>query len=87
MNWKNNSWLEIKQLAKSTAELFSVDWPHYGQQKLPDSQYWRFLNANVPSISNYPPGKFHLNNSLDTIFTSVNFAVPFTDLRVRGKNA
>lgn len=31
---------------------------------------------NVASISNYPPGKFHLKNSLDAIITSINFTVP-----------
>lgn len=30
---------------------------------------------NVASISNYPPGKFHLKNSLDAIITSINFTV------------
>lgn len=35
---------------------------------------------NVVSSSNYPPGKFHLKNSLDAIITSINFTVPFIGL-------
>lgn len=39
-----------------------------------------FKESNVTSSSNYPPGKFHLKNSLDTIITSINFTVPFIGL-------